>query len=75
MIYIKISYISKNASAVALRTVKNVGLIKTDENKVSVKAPTANTIWIISGITLLRGMFKMLIINVLFKTRLDYTKK
>ena len=75
MIYIKISYIGKNASAVAFRTVKNVGLIKTDENKVSIKAPTANTIWIISGITLLRGMFKMLIINVLFKTRLDYTKK
>ena len=64
----------KKKTAIAYRIVMNVGLINTDENKVSVKASTANTIWIISGIPVLRQVYEMLIRSVLFKTRLDYTK-
>ena len=64
----------KKKTPIAYRLVMNVGLINTDENKVSVEASTANTIWIISGIPVLRQVYEMLIRSVLFKARLDYTK-
>ena len=75
MMYIQMNYVSEKDSPVAYRIVMNIGLINTDENKVSVKASTANTVWIISGITVLRSVYQMPIRSVLFKTRLDHTKQ